>query len=488
MKIGLGSCRTGGMNRLSYRSFVGVALVVGLGCAGSGPLPPPATAHADGEHQSPPAAESRPVAKAPLFDRLGGLPAMEAVADGFLKRVAADTRINGRFLNTDLVQLRKYLVEFFCNATGGPCKYSGRDMHTAHAGMQLVDEEFDALVEDLVGALDALKVPVAEKNEILGALGPLKPKIVSPPSKAAAEHDPLLVKAAQDQVLALRGEGKKDAANLLESAVAARVRGQRSYAEQLYSAAERQLDSGGLPKLEPLFRDGGPERIKSKLKTMPKDTPAQPKTAVGGSDEDDPDAKPKRGSLAGTIRFVGKTADGTLGLITLTPLKGKVTKRKAKERMIEQRGREFAPKVLAIPVGSTVQFPNFDPIYHNVFSLSKSKPFDLGSYKNGESRDVTFGKEGIVRLGCNLHANMSAYIIVVSAPHYVIADPSGNFRFRSLAPGSYTMQSWSGEGANPVTQQVVVKPGENTIALDLPVGAPVDLGTDKFGVPRGTGP
>ena len=75
-------------------------------------------------------------------------------------------------------QLKKLLVDFVCMATGGPCKYEGRDMETSHAGMDLVDDEFTALVEDLVGALDKFKVPEKEKNELLGALGPLKPQIV----------------------------------------------------------------------------------------------------------------------------------------------------------------------------------------------------------------------------------------------------------------------------------------------------------------------
>ena len=94
--------------------------------------------------------------------------------------------------------------------------------------------------------------------------------------------------------------------------------------------------------------------------------------------------------------------------------------------MIEQRGREFLPHVMAIPVGSTVSFPNFDTVFHNVFSTSPLGAFDLGIYKQGEAREFTFTKEGIIRLGCNLHANMSAYIAVVSAPAYVVTDDHGH--------------------------------------------------------------
>lgn len=133
-------------------------------------------------------AEAAPAPKKSLYERLGGRPAITAVVDEFVGRVAADKRINGRFFNTDIARLKGLLVEFVCSATGGPEKYEGRDMHTTHAGLELVDEEFDALVGDLKGALDKLNVPAPEQNELLGALGPLKPQIVNPPPEAAKKH------------------------------------------------------------------------------------------------------------------------------------------------------------------------------------------------------------------------------------------------------------------------------------------------------------
>src|SRR5205085_11694398 len=117
------------------------------------------------------------------FERLGGMGAITAVADEFVNRTTADPRIKHRFFNTDAVELKKLLAEFVCMATGGGCTYSGRDMATAHAGMDLVDEEFTALVENLAGALDKFKVPAKEKGELLGALGPLKPDIVVSPDR-----------------------------------------------------------------------------------------------------------------------------------------------------------------------------------------------------------------------------------------------------------------------------------------------------------------
>jgi hemoglobin len=113
-----------------------------------------------------------------LYSRLGGQPAIEAVVDQFIANVAADNRINGRFANADIPRLNRLLVEQICEATGGPCKYTGADMRTAHAGMNLTDAEFNALVEDLVTALDQFEVPEQEKSELLGALGGMKPDIV----------------------------------------------------------------------------------------------------------------------------------------------------------------------------------------------------------------------------------------------------------------------------------------------------------------------
>ncbi|HEX2824869.1 MAG TPA: group 1 truncated hemoglobin [Burkholderiales bacterium] len=110
-----------------------------------------------------------------LYDRLGGKP---AVVDDFVANVAADTRINGFFANTDIPRLKRLLVEQICAGSGGPCTYTGRDMKTTHMGMGVQDPHFAALVEDLVKSLDKLKVPAREKNELLGVLGPMKTDIV----------------------------------------------------------------------------------------------------------------------------------------------------------------------------------------------------------------------------------------------------------------------------------------------------------------------
>lgn len=116
-----------------------------------------------------------------LYTRLGGKPAITAVVEDFVGRVAADSRINGKFANTDIPRLKMLLVEQICQASGGPCTYTGRSMKATHAGMGVSTADFDALVGDLVATLNKLKVPEREKNELLGALGPMKKDIVEKP-------------------------------------------------------------------------------------------------------------------------------------------------------------------------------------------------------------------------------------------------------------------------------------------------------------------
>jgi hemoglobin len=125
-----------------------------------------------------------------LYERLGGQPAISLVVDEFAKIVLSDDRINKKFSKSDPTRLVTNLKAFVCSATGGPCAYGGRDMKTSHKGMGVTAGEFNALVEDLVKALDKYKVPEREKNELLGALGPLKPEIVEVESQATGTELP----------------------------------------------------------------------------------------------------------------------------------------------------------------------------------------------------------------------------------------------------------------------------------------------------------
>ena len=118
--------------------------------------------------------------------------------------------------------------------------------------------------------------------------------------------------------------------------------------------------------------------------------------------------------------------------------------------VMDQRNETFVPHVLAITTGTTVEFPNSDRFYHNVFSLSKAKRFDLGRYAAGESKRVTFDKPGIVRVFCEIHSHMNAFILVFNHPYYAVSDDEGRYHIDNVPPGTYSVVAWhEGDSAEP---------------------------------------
>lgn len=136
---------------------------------------------------------------------------------------------------------------------------------------------------------------------------------------------------------------------------------------------------------------------------------------------------------------------------------------------IRQRNETFVPRVVAIPVGSDVDFPNDDPIYHNVFSLSRPKNFNLGRYPRGESRRVRFDKPGIVRVFCDIHSHMSATVIVFNHPWFAVPDESGRYELPDVPPGDREVTAWH-ERLGDTTAKVHVDAGHVvTTNFTLPV-------------------
>jgi plastocyanin len=138
------------------------------------------------------------------------------------------------------------------------------------------------------------------------------------------------------------------------------------------------------------------------------------------------------------------------------------------EASIEQRDRRFAPDLVVIPAGSSVSFPNFDPIFHNVFSLSKAKSFDLGNYPKGQTRLVTFAQAGLVAVYCHLHPNMSATIVVAPNRWAARADEAGAFTLKDVPPGTYTIVAWHKAAGTFRKSLVVGESGNAEIDFTLP--------------------
>lgn len=136
--------------------------------------------------------------------------------------------------------------------------------------------------------------------------------------------------------------------------------------------------------------------------------------------------------------------------------------------------KEFQPKVLAVPKGATVSFPNQDPILHNVFSVSGRNRFDLGLYRGGEAKEARFTDPGVVRVFCNVHHSMVAYVAVLDTPYYARIGRDGSFRLDGVPPGPGTLTIWH-DRADAETLDVV-----------LPLASPlrVDLELTKEQIPR----
>jgi plastocyanin len=128
--------------------------------------------------------------------------------------------------------------------------------------------------------------------------------------------------------------------------------------------------------------------------------------------------------------------------------------------ILDQRNESFVPSVLAITVGSTVDFPNSDFTYHNVFSLSKAKRFDLGRYPRGHSRSVRFEKAGVVRVFCEIHSHMSAWILVFAHGYFATADAEGRYRIGGIPPGVYTLAVWNDGAVRARRELRIAAPGE----------------------------
>jgi plastocyanin len=138
--------------------------------------------------------------------------------------------------------------------------------------------------------------------------------------------------------------------------------------------------------------------------------------------------------------------------------RGAFEEREPSRAVLDQRNETFVPHVLAITVGTVVEFPNSDHTYHNVFSLSKAQRFDLGRYAAGKSKSVRFERPGVVRVFCDIHSHMNAFILVFSHRFFDVTSPDGSFSIDGVPPGTYTVVAWY-EGETKAQRPVTVAAG-----------------------------
>jgi len=184
------------------------------------------------------------------------------------------------------------------------------------------------------------------------------------------------------------------------------------------------------------------------------------------------------GGITGTVKVKGLRSPGNVLVYLAEAPAADLNLEKVRFEM-DQRNLTFLPHLLPVPVGATISFPNHDKVDHNVFSLSRANPFNLGSYKPGEVKTVRFEKPGIVELRCDVHAEMQAYIMVMKNPYYAVTDEKGRFEFPAavvsessgigpvpnLPPGNYLIKTWH-EKLKTKKQKVSIT-GDDTISVQL---------------------
>lgn len=187
--------------------------------------------------------------------------------------------------------------------------------------------------------------------------------------------------------------------------------------------------------------------------------------------------------LSGTVTTTVRAGTAAAPVVVYAePLAGTAPARESKPVTLSQKNKAFAPRVLGVPVGTVVNFPNDDDIFHNVFSLSPGHAFDLGLYRAGASKSRTFASPGVVRVFCNIHPQMTALVVAVPTPWVASAGADGAWRLE-LPPGRYKITALS-ERASPVTAEVTVAGATTAAPLTLDESAFATAPhLNKFGKP-----
>ena len=179
-------------------------------------------------------------------------------------------------------------------------------------------------------------------------------------------------------------------------------------------------------------------------------------------------AGPASGAVQGVVSIEkggSQKSDRSRVVVYLENVPGPSPDLEKLRRSIHQRDQTFSPELTVLVKGATIDFPNDDRVFHNVFSLSEPAKFDLGLYKQGDSKSITFRRTGVVDLYCNIHPEMAAKIVVVDTPFYTITGVDGRFRLDGVPAGVYPVVAWQAHGA-PFRGEVTVTAGGNA-ALDI---------------------
>lgn len=169
-----------------------------------------------------------------------------------------------------------------------------------------------------------------------------------------------------------------------------------------------------------------------------------------------------------------KDPDPTVGVVWLEGVPA--VKTEARTAMIRQDGLEFRPRAVAVTLGSKVDFPNDDDLFHNVFSYTKGYRIELGSYPKGESKSVSFDKKGLIDVRCEVHKHMRAYVHVFDHPYFAVAAADGSYSIPKVPPGKYTLVAWK-EFFDPVRREIEVK--ADGAKIDVTLSALLDRPADR---------
>jgi len=165
----------------------------------------------------------------------------------------------------------------------------------------------------------------------------------------------------------------------------------------------------------------------------------------------------------------GASPDASGAVVWLTPLDRSLTVTPKQNVQLLQKHKTFTPHLLVLPVGSSVDFPNRDPFFHNVFSLFDGKRFDLGLYEAGSSRTVVFNRPGISYIFCNIHPEMSAVVVALKTPYYAISDHKGQLTIADVPAGRYEMQIWHErvlpEALNALKRIITIAPESSSLGI-----------------------